>query len=404
MNIQVVEERQNLPGVTPTVIKVVGAGGAGSNAVNCMIESGLAGVEFIAANTDLQALGRNKAPTKLAIGTKLTGGLGAGGKPEVGEKAAMEDHDAIIEAIKGAAMVFVTAGMGGGTGTGAAPVIAQAARECGALTVGVVTKPFSFEGPYKMELAEEGIAKMRKAVDTLIVIQNQQILSIVDKKTPIKEAFKKADENLFQGVKGISDIIVSEGHWNVDFADVESTMRDQGDALMGIGIAEGDKRAVAAAKAAMENPLLEDTHIDGANRILVNISGADFSLSEMEEAVETIRERASPDAHIIPGAAIVPELGDKLQVMLIATGIKARTLKMPGVEEKEKAAEKDVVSSDEWQSMLGVGKPSGLAPRGKTVDFLAHRSYKEDDLDVPTVMRRPVPMFSEVAEKDVMGL
>jgi cell division protein FtsZ len=383
MNVQVIEEK--FSGPRSTVIKVIGAGGGGSNAVNRMIECGLRGVEFIAANTDLQALNQNHAEIKLAIGSKLTAGLGAGGKPEIGEKAALEDREKIAEVLKGADMVFVTAGMGGGTGTGAAPVIAQIARECGALTVGVVTKPFGFEGRFKMRLAEEGTARMREAVDSLIVIQNQQLLALVEKKTPIKDAFLKADDILRQGVQGISDLILNVGIWNVDFADVKSTMYGQGDALMGIGISDGDRRTEEAALRAMENPLLEDITIEGAQRILVNVSGGDtFAISEMDEVVAIIAEKADPEVQIIPGAVYDPELGNKLKVTLIATGFKPKTIQMAGVSgltaAAEKSSEKEVISIEEWDRISTGGartRAGGLSPR----------NYSQDDLDVPAVLR-----------------
>ncbi|MCL1812149.1 MAG: cell division protein FtsZ [Treponema sp.] len=383
MNIQLLEEREKI-GPRSTIIKVIGAGGGGSNAVNCMIECGLEGVEFIAANTDLQALNDSKAATKLSIGSKLTAGLGAGGIPDVGEKAAMEDRDLIANNLRGADMVFVTAGMGGGTGTGAAPVIAQVARECGALTVGVVTKPFNFEGRYKMRLAEEGIDRMREAVDTLIVIQNQQLLSLVEKRTPVKEALRMADDILRQGVQGISELILETGKWNVDFADVKQTMHGQGDALMGVGIASGDNRAQEAAVKAMENPLLEDTTIEGAKRILVCLSGdeSSFALTELEDVVETVSEKADADAQIIPGMVYKSELGDKLQVTVIATGFRQKTLKMEVKGGGEINQNRDVVGLEEWHSFT-------TRTSRNRADFLAHRNYKEEDLDVPTVMRFP---------------
>ncbi|MBN2874013.1 MAG: cell division protein FtsZ, partial [Spirochaetales bacterium] len=275
-----VEESQG----NTTVIKVIGAGGGGSNAVNRMMEAGLRNVEFIVANTDLQALGRSRAAVKLGLGAKITHGLGAGGKPEIGEKAAMEDRAVVSEALQGADMVFITAGMGGGTGTGSAPVIAQIAKELGALTVAIVTKPFDFEGKVKMRLAEEGIEKLREAVDTLIIIPNQHLLKIVEKRTPIREAFKLADDVLRQGVQGISDLITVAGEINIDFADVNTVMSGQGDAIMGIGTARGDNRAVEAAEKAVSNPLLEDARIDGAKSILINITGGEsFTLNEYEE-------------------------------------------------------------------------------------------------------------------------
>jgi cell division protein FtsZ len=315
----------------------------------------------------------------------LTSGLGAGGDPEIGEKAAMEDREKIANAIKGADMVFIAAGMGGGTGTGAAPVIAQVARELGALTVAVVTKPFKFEGRYKMRLAEEGIAKMRGAVDSLIVIQNQKLLSMVDKKTPIKEAFAKADDILRQGIQSISDLILKPGLINLDFADIRNTMFEQGDALMGVGTASGEKRAEEAALQAVDNPLLEDITIVGAQRVLVNISGSEsLSLSEIEEVVKIITEKADPDAQIKAGAVVNEELGDKLQVTVIATGFKTNILGLESVVLVNNPAQvRDVVTSDEWNSF--VNRSSRSKP-----DYLAHRNYQDENLDVPTVYRFPV--------------
>ena len=306
--------------ISPTVIKVIGAGGGGSNAVNRMIEAGLQHVEFIVANTDKQALNKSVAEKKIVIGSKLTNGLGAGGKPEVGEQAAIEDTEAIANVLKGADMVFVTAGMGGGTGTGAAPIIAKIAREQGALTVGVVTKPFNFEGKVKMQLAEEGIRKLHKEVDTLIVIPNQHLLSIMDKKAPIREAFKKADDILRQGVQGISDLITHPGEVNIDFADVKTTMEGKGDAILGVGVGSGENRAVDAATAAITNPLLQDSHIDGAKNILVNIQcGEDFSLIETEEIVNIIRDTADPNVLLIYGQIIEPSIEGYVSVTVIAT-------------------------------------------------------------------------------------
>jgi cell division protein FtsZ len=306
----------------------------------------------------------------------------------------MEDRDLIANTLKGADMVFVTAGMGGGTGTGAAPVIAQVARECGALTVGVVTKPFNFEGRYKMRLAEEGIAKMREAVDTLIVIQNQQLLSIIEKRTPIPKAFLMADDILRQGVQGISDLILEAGDWNVDFADVKQTMYGQGDALMGVGIAFGDNRAQEAALKAVENPLLEDTTIVGARRILVCISGGEnFALSEMEDVVELIAEKADPEVQIIPGVVIKQEMGDKLQVTVIATGFQSKTIEMEISNNNSILNQnKDVVGLEEWNSF------TSRSSRSSRIDYLAHRNYKNEDLDVPTVMRFPVEQL-EIEKK-----
>ena len=317
LNFSVMDENP----VSPTVIKVIGAGGGGSNAVNRMIEEGLQHVEFIVANTDKQALNKSVAENKLVIGSKLTNGLGAGGKPEIGEKAAIEDSEAIANILRGADMVFVTAGMGGGTGTGAAPIIAKIAKEQGALTVGVVTKPFNFEGNVKMKLAEEGIRKLHEQVDTLIVIPNQYLLSVVDKKTSIKEAFRIADDVLRQGVQGISDLITHPGEVNIDFADVRTTMEGKGDAILGIGEASGENRAVDAATQAISNQLLKDSQIDGAKNILVNIRcSEDFSLIETEEIVNLIRQSADPEVLLIYGQIIDPNMTDTVSVTVIATG------------------------------------------------------------------------------------
>ncbi len=305
---------------SPTVIKVIGVGGGGSNAVNRMIEMGIKNVEFIVANTDLQALSASKAPNKIGLGSKRTGGLGAGGKPEVGEEAAKEDIDAISDYLNGANMVFVTAGMGGGTGTGAAPVIAKVAKDLGALTVGVVTKPFLFEGQHKMALAEEGIRKLHAEVDTLIVIPNQNLLAIVDKKTPVKEAYLVADDVLRKGVQGISDLITNHADVNIDFADVKTTMEGKGDAILGVGTGSGENRALDAATAAINNPLLEDCHIDGAKNILVYIvCGESLSIFETNDIVNTIKDTADPNVRLIYGQAIDSRLGEDVTVTVIAT-------------------------------------------------------------------------------------
>ncbi len=320
-----------LPAVNPTVIKVIGAGGGGSSAVNRMIDSGMNNVEFIVVNTDLQALGLSRAPRKLGIGEKVTRGLGAGGKPEIGEKAAIEDRDLIENALRGADMVFVTSGMGGGTGTGSAPVIAQIARDMGALTVGVVTRPFNFEGKVVARIADEGLEKLRQAVDTVIVIPNQNLTKIVERRTPIREAFRMADEVLRQGVKGISDLIMVPGEINIDFADVRTIMEGKGDAIMGIGASTGDNRAIEAASKAINNPLLEDSRIEGAKNILVNVTGGeDFSLVEYQEIVDLITENADADAHVITGFIIDPSMGDEVRVTVIATGF-ARNTQSPSL-------------------------------------------------------------------------
>jgi cell division protein FtsZ len=370
----------------PTVIIVFGTGGAGSNAIDRMIECDVQQVQFVAANTDVQALNKCKASVKLAIGSNLTSGLGAGGKPDIGEQAAEEDREMIANTLKGARMVFVTAGMGGGTGTGSAPVIARIARENGALTVGVVTKPFGFEGRYKMQLAEEGIAKMRSAVDTLIVIPNQNLLNVVDKKTSIKDAFRMADDVLRQGVQGISELITKLGEMNLDFADVETTMKDQGDAVMGIGVGSGDGRAEQAAADAIGNPLLEDNSIEGAKHILINVSGSeDMSLKEYEEVVTYITRNADPDAHIINGQTLDSSLGDRIQVTVIATGFVSERNKMRTYEQIDgqgKTGKGDYMPYGEFMRFADQPKASSESP-----GYLKQRSYQNDDLDVPTLLR-----------------
>ncbi|HEY2511586.1 MAG TPA: cell division protein FtsZ [Polyangiaceae bacterium] len=306
-------------------IKVVGCGGSGGNAVNTMINFGLEGVEFIVVNTDAQALNSNAAPTKLNIGGNITKGLGAGADPERGRKAALEDVQRIKELIAGADMVFVTAGMGGGTGTGAAPVIAQLAREEGALTVGVVTKPFLFEGRQRSRRAELGLAQLSEHVDTLITIPNQKLLLLGDEDLSFIDAFRKADEVLFQAVKGISDLITQNGIVNVDFADVKTVMSSMGRALMGTGIAKGQNRARMAAEMAIASPLLDDISVDGATGVLINIvGGSDMKMKEIQEAASLVQEQAHEDANIIFGASIDETLGENVKVTVIATGFDAQ--------------------------------------------------------------------------------
>ncbi|MEL7059536.1 MAG: cell division protein FtsZ [Acidobacteriota bacterium] len=305
----------------PARIKVIGCGGGGGNAVNRMIQAKLGGIEFIAANTDLQALRRNEAPTKLQLGENLTRGLGAGGDPEIGRKAALEDTDRILELLDGADMVFITAGLGGGSGTGAAPILASLAAEVGALTVAVVTKPFAFEGRRRMTLAERGVAELRASVDTLITIPNERLLSFVDRGTPLGEAFLIADDVLRQAVQGISDLITVPGEINVDFADVKSIMTGMGMALMGTGIAKGENRALESAQRAISSPLLEETSIEGARGVLLNIAGGtDLTLHEVAEAARIISEAVDPEANIISGMVIDPDMADEMKVTVIATG------------------------------------------------------------------------------------
>ena len=380
MNIELFDTK----GISPTVIKVVGVGGGGSNGVNRMIAMGLKNVSFVAINTDQQALHSSNAETRFAIGTKLTGGLGAGGIPEIGEKAAMEDQDAIQTLLKDADMVFITAGMGGGTGTGAAPVVAHVARQLGALTVAVVTKPFDFEGKRKMQLAEEGIEKLRGEVDTLITIPNQHLLRIAEKRTPIREAFFMADEVLRQGVQGISDLITEPGEINIDFADVRTIMKGKGDALMGIGVGTGENRATDAATNAINNPLLEDAHVEGAKGILVNVSGGfDFCLSEFEEVLKIITANADDDALIIAGTSIVEAMNDRIKVTVIATGFKdVPRQKVFAAEPAAHREAAEVIPYEEWASM---GKSA--TRRSGAEDFLLGRNSREADLSVPTILR-----------------
>ena len=310
-------------------IKVIGVGGGGNNAVNRMVDNQIKGVQFIAVNTENQVLELSKADVTIQIGEKVTKGLGAGANPQVGEEAAQESREEIIKALEGADMVFVTAGMGGGTGTGAAPIVAECAKEVGALTVGVVTKPFAFEGKRRRAAAEKGIEFLTQKVDTIIVIPNDKLLQVVDKKCTITDAFSKADDVLRQGIKGISDLIQIPGLINLDFADVKTIMTEQGEALMGIGVGEGENRAADAAKMAINSPLLE-TAIDGAKGILLNISGSsDLSIFEVNEAAEIISEAADPDANIIFGSVIDESLGDKVQITVVATGFNSSAKSVP---------------------------------------------------------------------------
>ncbi|MCA1828695.1 MAG: cell division protein FtsZ [Myxococcales bacterium] len=306
-------------------IKVVGVGGGGGNALNTMIMAGLTGVDFIAANTDCQALHHNRASGKIQLGAQVTKGLGAGANPEIGRQAALEDRDRILAALEGADMVFVTAGMGGGTGTGGAPIIADLARSVGALTVGVVTKPFVFEGKRRLKQAEHGISELKGAVDTLITIPNQRLLAVADQNTTLLDTFKKADEVLLNAVQGISDLITIPGLINVDFADVRTIMSNMGVALMGTGSATGPERALIAAKMAIESPLLEDVQIDGATGILINITGGgNMTLVEVNQACSLIQEAAHEDANIIFGSVIDDEMGDEIKITVIATGFASR--------------------------------------------------------------------------------
>ncbi len=342
------------------VIKVVGIGGGGTNAINRMIDSGLKGVEFIAINTDAQALLMSDADVKVYIGGNVTRGLGAGANPEIGEKAALENKETITEALKGADMVFITAGKGGGTGTGASPVVAEIAKEVGALTIGVVTRPFSFEGRKRAQQAEEGIQRLREKVDTLIIIPNDRLLEVAEQKTSVLNAFRMADDILRQGVQGITDLITVPGLINLDFADVRTIMQNAGSALMGIGSATGEDRASEAARSAISSPLLEAS-IEGAKGILLNISGgSDLGLFEVNEAAEIIASVADPDANIIFGAVIDDALGDEIRVTVIATGFE-------------------------------FGSPGGPRPPRKAVrpEQAPERTmvFESEELDIPTFLR-----------------
>jgi len=315
---ELVDEGQDRNGAS---IKVIGVGGAGGNAVNRMIEAGLKGVEFLAANTDAQVLNQSRCPKKLQLGAAITRGLGSGAKPEVGRQAAEADEAMIAEALTGSDMVFVTAGMGGGTGTGAAPVVARIARSMGALTVAVVTKPFEFEGRRRMQSADEGMRELRANVDTLIVIPNQKLLTIVDRNTPLREAFRTADQVLHHATKGISDLITVPGLVNLDFADVKTVMAERGNALMGAGVATGENRAYEAAQSAVSSPLLDDISIAGAEALLVNVTGGEsMSLHEINEAVSVVVDAAGRDANVIFGAVIDEAMGDAISITVIATG------------------------------------------------------------------------------------
>jgi cell division protein FtsZ len=320
------------------VIKVIGVGGGGTNAVNRMIDAGLTGVEFIAINTDAQALAMSDADEKIHIGTKATRGLGAGANPEVGRAAATESRDELKDALKGADMIFVTAGEGGGTGTGAAPIVADLARELDALTVGVVTRPFQFEGRRRLDQAEHGIQELRDRVDTLIVIENDRLLQVVERRTSVLEAFRLADDVLRQGVQGITDLITIPGLVNLDFADVKTIMRDAGSALMGIGVASGETRAAEAARTAVSSPLLEST-LEGATGILLNVTaGPDIGLFEVNEAAEVVTSAADANANVIFGAVIDPAMGDEVRVTVIATGFGPQRRRRAPARERERVA------------------------------------------------------------------
>lgn len=370
-------------------LKVIGVGGGGNNAVNRMIDHGMNNVEFIAINTDGQALNLSKAESKIQIGEKLTRGLGAGANPEIGKKAAEESREQIEDAIQGADMVFVTAGMGGGTGTGAAPVVAKIAKEMGALTVGVVTRPFGFEGRKRQTQAAAGVEAMKAAVDTLIVIPNDRLLDIVDKSTPMMEAFKEADNVLRQGVQGISDLIAVSGEVNLDFADVKTIMSNQGSALMGIGVSSGENRAVEAAKKAISSPLLE-TSIVGAQGVLMNITGGEsLSLFEAQEAADIVQDAADEDVNMIFGTVINPELQDEIVVTVIATGFEDKPSSQ-GRKATSTGFGSSVNSSSSNQSHA-TPKEDSFATNNSTSsqssEGVSERSHSTKDDDIPSFIR-----------------
>ncbi len=369
-------------------IKVVGVGGGGSNAVNTMIKSGLSGAEFIVANTDAQALKASVSNIKIQLGEKITKGLGAGANPEIGKQSAIEDRDRIREILNGSDMVFITAGLGGGTGTGGAPIIAEIAREIGALTVAVVTKPFFFEGNRRMRQAEEGLRELKSVVDTVITIPNQRLLAVAGKSTSMVDAFKKVDEILLQAVKGISDLINIHGLVNVDFADVKTIMSEMGMALMGTGIAEGDNKALEAAQKAISSPLLEDISIEGARGLLINVAGGpDMTLFDVNEAAEKIKSEAHPDANIIFGAVIDDTLGDKMMLTVIATGF-GKDVKNSPVHISNPPNDKNLETININNKF---GQNTGKPDKNEHIErFGDHEEddYENEKYDIPTFLRR----------------
>jgi cell division protein FtsZ len=373
-------------------MKVVGVGGAGGNAVNRMIEERVAGVEFISVNTDAQALAHSDAHRKIQVGRTLTRGLGSGSKPDIGREALLEDQDEVAEALDGADMVFVTGGMGGGTGTGASPIIAQIAKERGALTVGIVSKPFLFEGRKRMQVAEVGIARLKEVVDTLIVVPNERLRSVVDKDTTVQEAFRVADSVLLNATRGISDLITVTGLVNVDFADVKTIMTETGQALMGTGFGVGEKRAVESAAQAISSPLLEDMSIAGASGVLINITGGpDLSLHEVSEVSSVIHDAAGEDANIIFGAVIDPNLKGEIRVTVIATGIGSDTRQTEPARRSEPAR-----IEERFEERSAVAVPAAADGEEGEADelddllsaFELQNGNRKDDLEIPAFIRR----------------
>ena len=370
----------------PAVIRVIGVGGAGGNAINTMIEAGLRGVEFVAVNTDIQDLRKCNAPEKIQIGESLTRGLGAGSNPQLGQQCANEDRDKLQEIVEGTDMTFITAGLGGGTGTGASPVIAELAKNAEALTVAVVTKPFEFEGRIRSAQAEDGIKELRNVVDTLITIPNQKLLDVVDRNTSLLDAFNRANDILRQGVQSISDLITGVGYINVDFADVKAIMAETGSALMGIGLDAGESRAQRATEKAIASPLLEEASIEGARGILVNISGSeDLGMHEVSEAMLPIHDAVDPDANVVFGVVIEPELNDKVKVTVIATGFDA-TRREKGAMLGNKALDLDTILSRNFErpTFLRRKRPPTRPSIGNANST---NNVLEDELDIPTFLR-----------------
>lgn len=391
-------------------IKVIGVGGGGGNAVSTMIEFGLDGVDFIAANTDMQALRANRAPGKIQLGREVTKGLGAGANPEVGKNAALEDQKEISEILKGADMVFITAGMGGGTGTGAAPVIARLAKEMGALTVGVVTKPFFFEGKHRASHANQGINELKEVVDTLITIPNEKLLTLASDHLTMLEAFKQADQILYQAVKGISDLIIVPGIINLDFADVRTVMNETGMALMGTGVSRGEHRAIDAATRAISSPLLEDMSVKGATGVLINVTGGpNMTLKEISEASKLIQEEAHEEANILFGAVIDEKMGEDIRVTVIATGFDKPLQKMANIPWRRPSAPKQATPI--IQETLSVAPRMALREDGASVEVsdyvvtkkqleeqpvrlkdliqeMGIQGIQEEEYDVPTFLRK----------------
>ena len=368
-------------------IKVIGVGGAGQNAVNRMMEEGIQGVEFIAANTDAQALTMSRAPMRVRLGYKLTRGLGAGGDPEVGRKAAEESADELYGVLKGSDMVFVTAGMGGGTGTGAAPVVAQVAKECGALTIGVVTRPFTFEGGKRSQSADAGVGKMKEHAHTLISIPNDRLLQLSDKRSSLQDAFRMADEVLHQGIQGISELITIPGLINLDFADVRTIMSEGGAALMAVGRGSGEDRAKTAAETAISSQLLDIT-IDGARGVLFNVTGGpNLTLFEVNQAAAIIRETAHPDVNLIFGAVIDPEMGDEIRVTVIATGFERSGVPRRALERLPRLDRTASTSASMSRPMESVSVGAESKPAIDSRTLPQQGSFGGDDLDVPTFLR-----------------